>query len=246
MERHTAAKPVQSTSRPAASSSRQVARPLGETAAAQGYWEYLPPEYGTGRHPLLVFLHGVGENGDGTSQLHRVLRHGPPRLIDEDHWPDERPFIVLSPQHAGDDCPSAGEVHAFLEHATSAYDVDPARVYLTGLSCGGIGVWRYLAEHLGSRITAAVTIAADGRQAVDRAGCALGSLPIWAFHGDADTIVPPAGTTQAMERLMACDPPPSDLRMTIYRGVGHDSWTHTYDLSTGHDIYTWLLRFTRP
>jgi len=34
--------------------------------------------------------------------------------------------------------------------------------------------------------------------------------------------------------------------LTVYPGVGHDSWTRTYDLSAGHDIYTWLLSFSQP
>ena len=34
---------------------------------------------------------------------------------------------------------------------------------------------------------------------------------------------------------------PADLRLTVYPGVGHDSWDRTYDLSAGHDIYSWLL-----
>ena len=39
------------------------------------------------------------------------------------------------------------------------------------------------------------------------------------------------------------DPPPTDVRLTVYPGVGHDpdAWDPTYDLSAGHDIYTWLL-----
>jgi hypothetical protein len=33
--------------------------------------------------------------------------------------------------------------------------------------------------------------------------------------------------------------------MTVYPGVDHDSWTRTYDLSAGHDIYAWMLDQTR-
>lgn len=228
------------------SSLRHVSRPLGSTSAAQGYWEYLPPGYGTERRPLLVFFHGVGENGDGRAELSHVLRTGPPPLlIAEDRWPTERPFVVLSPQQSGDGCPRADEIHAFLTYAIASYAVDPARVYVTGLSCGAIGLWDYLAAHRGEQVAAAVLIAGDGRRAVARAGCALAALPIWAFHGDADTIVPPAGTSDAMAQLRSCDPSPSDARTTLYRDVGHDSWSRTYDLMAGHDVYEWMLRFTR-
>jgi predicted peptidase len=229
------------------SSARHTPRPRGTTAAGLGYYEYLPPGYPDGRdHPLLLFLHGIGENGNGTSELDRVLRNGLPRLIDRDEWPNDRPFITLSTQHAGGGCHTAAEIHAFLTYAIAEYDVDPARVYLTGLSCGAYGAWSYVGQHLDDQIAALVAIAGDGRSAWNAQGCELGRLPIWAFHGDADDVVAPSGTTTPMANLMACDPAPREARVTIYPGVGHDSWSRTYDGSAGHDIYGWLLRFTRP
>lgn len=224
-----------------ASSERHVARPLGTTAAPRGYWEYLPLDYEENTDsPLLVFWHGISENGDGVDQLARVLREGPPRLIDRDQWPADRPFVVLSPQHPGQGCPSSAEIESFFAYAIEAYDVDPAKVYLTGLSCGAIGGWNYLAQYADSQIAAAVLIAGDGRGAFSSAGCALGTVPIWAFHGDADEVVTVHGTTVPVQSLWTCVPRP-DVEMTIYPDVGHASWRQTYDLSAGHDIYAWLL-----
>jgi predicted esterase len=221
--------------------------PLGSSDAMQGYWEYTPPGYGGGeQYPLLVFLHGIGENGDGSdAQLDKLLSNGPPRLIDQDQWPHERPFVVLSPQHPGGGCPGVAEVHDFLAFATSHYDINPARVYLTGLSCGAIGAWGYLGTHLDEQITALVPIAGDGVGAFNQAGCDLGRVPIWAFHGDADDVVGVNGTIEPVTKLQACDPKP-DVEMLIYPGVGHDSWTMTYDLSAGHDIYAWFLARVKP
>ena len=80
----------------------QIGRPLGTTGAPNGFYEYLPPGYGNGApRPLLVFWHGVGENGNGTTELSKVLVHGPPGLIAENRWSADRPFVVLSPQHVG-------------------------------------------------------------------------------------------------------------------------------------------------
>ena len=46
---------------------------------------------------------------------------------------------------------------------------------------------------------------------------------------------------------MQCPSPPLiEAKLTIYPGVKHDSWTKTYDLSAGHDIYAWLLKFKHP
>jgi predicted peptidase len=234
-----------------------TARPLGTTAAASGYYEYLPPGYGDGtRRPLLLFLHGVGENGNGQSELARVLKHGPLELVKAGAWPGERPFVVLSPQHrpapidphVGRDCPTADEIHAFLSFGVARYEVDPARVYLTGLSCGAIGSWRYLERFLGEQIAAAVLIAGDGRDAWAAKGCALANaVPIWGFHGDADRVVPAAGTIEPMTSLMRCPlPPRADQRLTVYPGVGHDSWTQTYAVAApANDIYDWMLRLSR-
>jgi len=252
---------------------RLTPHPLGTTPAAQGFFEYLPPGYGEAdkkRWPLLVFLHGVGENGNGGSDLPRLLAHGPLRALGEASARDARSpardaFVILSPQHrpaavapaVGFDCPAAEEIHAFVSFAVDHYAVDRRRVYLTGLSCGAIGGWRYLDAHLDTHVAAAVLIAGDGRPAWRSRGCQLArAVAIWGFHGDADPVVPPAGTLEPMDHLMACatggragagDEGGREQRLTIYPGVGHDSWTQTYALDANpNDIYRWLLRCSKP
>lgn len=230
------------------SSSRHFARPVGTvTGTTSGFWEYLPPGYGDGsHHPLLIFWHGIGENGDGsTASLEKVPANGPPRLIKEDRWPEDRPFIVLSPQHLAPGCPSSQEIHAFIQFALAHYEVDLARVYLTGLSCGAIGSWNYLGDHTNEVVAAAVLVCGDGRLAFGKARCTLGRVPIWALHGELDPAVPPAGSIEPLAQLNACSPPPLDAKLTLYPGVAHDSWTRTYDLSAGNDVYGWLLSHTK-
>ncbi|HEY0464094.1 MAG TPA: hypothetical protein VGC79_07800 [Polyangiaceae bacterium] len=231
------------------SSSRLIARPVGSvTGTTSGFWEYLPPRYGNGdRYPLMVFWHGLGENGDGSlAALQRVTANGPPRLLKEDRWPEDRSVIVLSPQHPGNNCPSSNEIDAFLRFAIAHYEVDLKRVYLTGLSCGAIGSWNYLADHLDEVVAAAVLVCGDGRDAFSKAGCALGRVPIWALHGELDPTVPATGSIEPMTALSACLPAPVEAKLTVYPGVGHDSWTSTYDLSAGNDVYGWLLAHSRP
>jgi predicted peptidase len=145
---------------------------------------------------------------------------------------------------SGSICMTPAEVHDFLSYATANYDVDPERVYLTGLSCGATGAWEYVAEYGGSQIAAVVPIAGEGRPAWEAAMCSLGEVAIWAFHGDADDLVAPAGSIDPITNVTACAPPPIGAEVTVYPGVDHDSWTRTYDLSAGHDIYDWLLGFT--
>lgn len=263
------------------SASRLTAHPIGATASPLGYYEYLPPGYGSGaKKPLLIFLHGAGGNGDGTpTQLPNVINDaGIAYYIANNGWAADRPFVVLAPQHnpidspaypcacgnpfvgscimqqqhaygnplpAGSPCWAPSEVRAFLDYALAHYNIDPTRVYLTGLSCGGYGVWESLAQFGAGRIAAAVPIAGDGRPALGSSGCALASVPIWAFHGDADDVVYPAGSIDTIGALQTCPAPPAkELRLTMYPDIGHDSWDHAYSGSQGQDIYGWMLSFT--
>jgi predicted esterase len=236
------------------SSDRYTVHPEGTTASPLGYVEYLPPDYAdAGASPLLVFLHGFGENGDGSAeQLDLLTATAIPSFIAFDGWPAERPFVVLAPQHEFPDesappCFTPDEIRSFLTYAVATYDIDPSRVYLTGLSCGAIGAWDYLAAHGSSQVAAVVPIAGDGRPAWETVACRLGDVPLWAFHGDADDVVDPAGSIETMARLQACTSPPAqDARLTVYPGVGHDSWTATYALGADDDIYAWMLSHTIP
>ena len=234
------------TSEASTSSTRQKLRPIGSVNGAPlGYVEYLPPNYGKQPSPLLVFLHGSGESGAGDElALASLTSAAIPSLIANDQWPDARPFVVLAPQHKEDPpsfCMEAGEIDAFLRFALNHYDVDPTRVYVTGLSCGAIGLWNYLAAHGDEVVAAAVPIAGYGIGAVQLAGCSLARVPIWAFHGSADENVPVRGDVYPLTTLQACtDPAAVDARLKVYVGESHDVWTETY-VSKRYDIYDWLL-----
>ena len=239
------------TSAPFTSSERLSAKPLGsETDPPLGYLEYLPPGYGDGAPwPLLLYHHGSDESGDGRERdLQRLNRTGIPRLIARDAWPQDRPFIVLMPQHeqaGGSFCTEGEEITDFLEFAQAHYDVAPERIYLTGVSCGAIGAWEYLAQHTDEVIAAAVLLAGDGREAFAEAGCALGRVPIWAFHGEADVQVDVEGSSMPIEALQVCDDPAAvDVRVTTFPSVGHAIWNPIYDLSLDLDVYRWLLGHT--
>ena len=258
-------------------------RPVGSTASALGYVEYLPPTYntpGSGRSPLLVFLHGYGESGAGTAgELPLLYGTGIPQLLAEKRWPAQRPFVVLSPQnpwetddtiydgcladrppflasclmraqHDNDHpvdaayCFTPDEVHDFVRFALRKYNVDPQRVYVTGLSCGGFAAWEYAAEHP-REVAAIVPIAGEGRPAWETVGCRLAGVSTWAFHGALDPLVDPRGSTLPIEGMKGCEEH-AHARITIYPDADHgdpvEPWTRTYDGTAGHDIYGWMLR----
>jgi predicted peptidase len=173
-------------------------------------------------------------------------------MIQAGDWSEEQPFVVLAPQYAQElaegDCAMAEDVHRFLAFAAEYYEVDTDRIYLTGISCGAVGIWDYLA-HPESVAAAAVPIAGHAEWAFEEVGCALGRTPVWAFHGALDEVVPVVHIEAPMEQIQACDDPaPTEMRLTVYPDADHfdsDAWTRTYDLSAGNDIYAWMLEHQR-
>jgi len=227
-----------------------------KVAPPNGYWEYLPPYYdGTTQVPLLVFWHGLGENGNGiysadagTGDLKKVLANGPPKLIAANQWPNERPFIVLSPQHSNGGCPSADEIDKFITFALGHYAVDPKRIYLTGLSCGAIGSWQYVTKYKDKAVAATLVISGDPGNAWATDGCSLVTdLALWSVHGDKDPTVAYQPDHDELQNLLACPKPRADVRWNEVVNGGHDVWTTTYDLSAGRgDVYAWMLANPKP
>lgn len=242
--------PTQPTASPSAEDAvgAMVRRSIGSEGAPMGYLEYLPPGYGDGEpRPLLVFLHGSGEAGDGTdAALEPVATLGIPPLIEAGDWPEDRPFVVLAPQYPTErteaDCALAEDVADFLDFAMEQYEVDATRVYLTGISCGAIGVWDYLGAHGDEVVAAAVPISGHAEWAFEAYGCAAGRVPVWAFHGAQDEIVPTVHIEEPMDQIRDCtDPAPAEMTLTVYPDREHDAWIPAYDLSAGDDPYAWLL-----
>lgn len=228
--------------------------------AGRGYYEYLPPGYGTGaRFPLVVFLHGSGESGDGSpAQLPAVLRHGPPRLIERG---TAFPAIVISPQTANDW--SISITTPFVDHVLRRYDVDPDRVYITGLSLGGYGTWEY-ARHRRDLVAAIAPICGPER---GTGYGVLDGLPIWAFHRMHEEIVPVEDSENVLGQVTGVRPrsvegqtgyfdgalwswrageaapgATENPAFTVYPGGDHDAWTAAYDNGA---LWDWLFSHRR-
>ena len=190
------------------------------------YLLYLPPNYDAGKKwPLLLFLHGAGERGD---DLDLVKVHGPPKLIEQGK---DFPFIVVSPQ-----CPKGRRweptaLIALLDEIEKDYSVDSDRIYVTGLSMGGFGSWA-LASFAPERIAAIAPICGGGETYWARR---LTKIPVWAFHGGKDRVVPMERSKVMVEAVKKSG---GDAKLTIYPDAGHDSWTETYNNAK---LYEWLL-----
>ena len=89
--------------------------------------------------------------------------------------------------------------------------VDPDRVYVIGYSMGGFGTFHFLKEE--PRLFAAGVPIAGGSSNVSK----LRSMPIWAFHGDEDKIVPVESTRKCAEELKRS----KVFKYTEIEGGGH-------------------------
>jgi predicted peptidase len=195
------------------------------------HWIFLPADYGKKESgsPLLLFLHGAGERGNN---LPIVKKHGPPKIVDSK---TDFPFLTVSPQCASGKRWNPNEMIGFIDYLEANYKIDKSRIYVTGLSMGGYGTWSILAKNTG-RIAAAIPICGGGNP--DH-GKNMTDVPIWAFHGDADPVVPVSRSEKMIEAIKAAEG--AKAKLTLYPGVEHDSWTKTYD---NPEIYKWLLSHT--
>lgn len=181
-------------------------------------WLHLPRDYAeAGRAwPLLVFLHGSGERGD---DLQRVKVHGPPMHAGRG---TDYPFVLCSPQLEADADWHLPTLHALLAELQSRLRIDAARITATGLSRGGHGVWRWAAAYPEDLAGIAPVCGFGDPQQV----CRARHVPVRAYHGDADTVVPLARQQACIDALRACG---GQAGFTIYPGVGHDAWTPAYE-----------------
>lgn len=238
----------------------QTARFTSVNVNCKAYYEYLPAGYQNTRdnYPVLIFLHGLGERGAGTpTTITNVLRHGPPRLINQRQWPDsffvggkKHQFIVISPQHIN--WPTPGDVDTLISFLIANYRVDRSRIYLTGLSMGGGVAWNYVGSNNGfaRRVAGIVPICGASSPSVTRSNIiAANNLPVWATHNEGDPTAPVAYTNNYITYINGAPKPPNPLaRKTIFAVSGHDAWTRTYTPSfreNNLNVYEWMLQYSR-
>ena len=67
----------------------------------------------------------------------------------------------------------------------------------------------------------------------------MNRVPIWVFHGDKDNTVP---LQRSQEMVDAVTKAGGNVKLTVYPGVGHNSWSETY---ANPKVYKWLLSHRR-
>ncbi|MFY2562839.1 PKD domain-containing protein [Corallococcus terminator] len=261
------APPVTSTPRTLTTRSTTVPKLYNTTL---GYYESLPPGYNVDPNrqwPLLVFLHGLGQRGNGTTELSKVLEIALPQKIQQGAQLEyvvngvTDSFVVLMPQISAS---TSGwhpyHVERMLDLALANHRIDPKRIYLTGLSLGGFGTTAFTDFSLANSQRIAAIAPTDGAHYGDVVWAPdLGNVPTntcyiaqagvktWMFYGAGDTSW---GWTasQFVDRLNACTPAPA-LQVSAYAGVGHEAYGRAYETGAAWhtpNLYEWLLAQRRP
>lgn len=218
------------------------------------YRLYVPEDYDSSKdYPVLLVLHGAGERGTDNKKHINVNVDIINRIINSNN--SDYDCIIVAPQCAEDfqwvDTDwSKGSydqskvaiskylkaTYSLLNEIKSSYSVDSNRLYITGLSMGGYGTWDFITRYP-DLFAAAIPVCGAGDPTKAEV---IKHMPIWVFHGDADSVVPVQGSRDMVDALEALDSP---VRYTEYEGVGHDCWNNAYAET---ELLSWLFAQSSP
>jgi predicted peptidase len=188
------------------------------------YQVYVPPQLQSEKKlPLIVFLHGIGQRGSGgflptAGAAHSIAQH----------YLAQVPAIILLPQcRSGSywsDSVMEDMVMKEIAQTIEEFGADAKRVYLTGVSMGGYGVWHFAVRYA-EKFAALVSIC-GGSSIIkgDRFSPIaekVGKIPAWIFHGAEDKVVPVSESREIVKALKAND---GNVKYSEYPGVGHNVW----------------------
>jgi predicted esterase len=218
-----------------------------------GFLEYRPPNYGSEPLPLIIFLHGLGERGtsitvlgtDAQSAL-AVATNDIPKILAAG---GQLPFVVLSPQlYSQFGSWQNWYVDEMLAYAKKNLKIDTTRRYLTGISLGGGGTWRYASTSVANASQfAAIAPVCGTCDWADLCNITKAGTQVWAFHAQDDHTVSVNCTNSAINALLACSPSPPAAK-SIYVNGDHWIWPRSYDTTnTWHypNLYQWFLMHRR-
>lgn len=207
-------------------------------------------KYPEKKHPILFFLGGDGEVATGSNI--NMIRNGTLPEFLSLSVNNNVPMMVMSIQHTVTNW-NAQLINEGITYALANFPSDPKKLYLTGISGGGFGAWRYAIAYP-DVLAAMIPISGGGDTGQ---ACKIKNVPVWAFTNKTDPIVNVSGTANMITAINACSPAPATApKYDIFTDDGHDCWRRVYDKNHGDwtkgtitgaaagfkpDIYAWLL-----
>ena len=202
----------------------------------------------TKQYPVHLFLHGAGERGnDNVSQL----IHGGKLFLEKENREKYKSWVIF-PQCSKDDRwpsiisdnwnktfenktttpnKSLGLVIKLMDKFVEKKQVDKQRIYISGLSMGGMGTFEMLYRRP-DMFAAATPICGNGISQLAKSYAA--KVPIWIFHGSDDEVVSPKHSLKMAKAIIDSGGSP---KMTLYENVNHGSWNNAF---SEKDFLKWI------
>jgi len=199
------------------------------------YLTFIPDNYDSLKKtediPVIFYLHGRSVSG---TDINRLKRYGLPFFLSRGK---KLNFIVIAPQCPwGKNWASEDWFDTIYAEVCAKYQVDTARIYLTGMSLGGFGTWE-LANRYSHRFAAIAPLCGGANTAW---GNNLSHIPIWVFHGVKDRQVPVSRSDQMVKALK------EEGALVVYSRLpdkGHD----IHRIYDDDRLYAWFSHFSlRP
>jgi predicted peptidase len=200
------------------------------------------------KYPLVIILHGSGERGvDNKKQLVWFWNDKKPSVMTRPEvaaakafvivpqCPDGKKWVEVPWEKGSYKSPEVSEPLALtltlIDSFVKDQPIDPDRVYIIGMSMGGYGAFDAV-QRRPELFAACVPIcgAGDPGKAKDFA-----HVPVWAFHGDADGVVPVSGSRAMIEALKKAGAEP---KYSEYAKVGHNSWSPAFEEK---EFWNWIF-----
>ena len=191
------------------------------------------------QYPVHLFLHGSGERGkDNSSQL----THGGSLFLKKENREKYNSWVIFPQCSKNDRWPSIssdlwdqvfenkikkpnkslGLVIRLMDEFIEEKDVDNQRIYLSGLSMGGMGAFEILYRRP-DMFAAATPICSNG--ITQLAKLFANKVPVWIFHGSDDKVVSPKYSLEMARAIIESGGSP---KMTLYANVDHNSWDNAF------------------
>lgn len=196
------------------------------------------------KYPLIVVLHGAGERGNDNEKqllwgsslfLDSANRTNFPAIVIFPQCPENKWWAPL--QRGVEPKDSLGSLRVqssqpitkplqlvlnFIDTLVAAGRVDPKRIYVGGLSMGGMGTFDLITRRPNLAAAAFPICGAGDANLITKT---RKTLPLWIFHGADDNVVP-VSQSRLMVNLLNKQIPP--VKYSEYPGVGHDSWKNAF------------------
>lgn len=216
-------------------------------------YRYLAPADSAGRLPLVVFLHGAGERGNDNALQ---LTHGARLFTDATFRQQHRAYVIF-PQCPTEsywssvqvdrskmphdfrfdyaNTPATPPLTAVMELVQSMIDagkVDKHRVYIMGLSMGGMGTFEAVYRYP-KVFAAAIPICGAGDEAAYNKSARKTAFRV--YHGADDAVV---GVNESRDMVKTLQALKVNVAYKEYPGVNHNSWDNVF---AEPDVLSWLF-----